>query len=531
MPDKSEVQSQLDNGGSELRENAEPTNISDAVNKSGEKRKEVSLYRGFAFTSLGSIINIVALFAEVFVAARVLTKVDYGIYVLLITVTNFVIMATDFGCKISITQLIASGDKDQQAVLTNSVMTLRLLICLLMSVLVWFGRDILTYVDPSGALLLYAAVIPVMYVAASIEQLLGGMLKGFKQYDHAAIAQSIRSIARVIFSISFLLIFKLGIMALVCSWVISFGLAALYQYTKLPVSKSWLLNRPALSKVLRFGAPLQLAAFLWYVSWQIHILLLSTLAGPASVALFDVANKIPSALHRFSESYISVFFPTMSSLFAKKQHKKASWMLDQSLRLSSFVIGIGVLFSVLFSREIMGLLFSSSYAGTASAFSLLMLAFHMTFLVHLLGYTLTSAGYPEKSLVENSVRTLISGAAGFLLIPVFNFFGAAVGQLVANYAANPVALYLLRQVDIRVRFMPYVKQTALLIVFCIVGWFIGDMDLDVMPSLIYRLLMVGLFVIVSFMISTVSFDDLYIVLPKSIKAKLGMQKTEISTAI
>jgi len=52
-----------------------------------------------------------------------------------------------------------------------------------------------------------------------------------------------------------------------------------------------------------------------------------------------------------------------------------------------------------------------------------------------------------------------------------------------------------------------------------------------MPSLTYRLLMVALFIIASFMISTVSFDDLHIVLPKSIRAKLGMQKTEVSTVI
>lgn len=498
--------------------------------QSEQEHKEVGVYKGFAFTSTASIVNIIALFVETFIAVRLLSIVDYGIYVLLIQVTNFVIMATDFGCKISITQLIASGNRDRQAVLTNSVLSLRIIICLLMSAVVWFGRDVLAGLDPENVgLVLYAASIPAMYAAGSIEQLLGGMLKGFKLYDHAAIAQAVRSLARVVLSLLFLLVFNLGIMALVYSWVLSFALAAIYQYMKLPISKRWSLHPPSLRETLRFGFPIQMSAFLWYVSWQLHYFLLGALAGPAFVALYDVANKIPASLHRFSESYISVFFPTMSSLLAEKNHKKASWMLDQSLRISSFIIGVGTLFSVLFSREIMAI-FKLEYVVAAPTFSILMLTFHMTFMVHLLGYTLTSAGHPQRSLVENSVRTAISAALGILLIPQLKYLGAAVGQLVANYVANPVAVTLLRQVDIQVRVAPYAKQTALLLLFCIAGWFMGGMELGLTPSIAYRLLMVVGFIVVSFLISTVSLDDLQIVLPKSVQAKLGIQKAEVSPA-
>lgn len=510
--------------------NSAPNNDSGDSPQPNKPNKEVGVYKGFAFTSVASVINIIALFAESIIAIRLLSKVDWGIYVLLITVTNFIMMATDFGFKISITQFIASGNKEQQAVLTNSVLSLRVIICLLMSVAVWFGRDLLNWIDPSGGVLLYATLIPAMYVVGSIEQLLSGMLKGFKRYDHAAIGQALRSVARVVLTVVLLLVFDLGILALIYSWIISFAITSIYLYMQLPVPKRWRLHAPSLREIVRFGAPIQASAFLWYVSWQLHIVLLSTLAGPAYVALFDVANRIPAALNRFSDSYVSIFFPTMSSLLAENKREKATWMLNQSLRLSAFVLGIGVLFAVLFSREIMGILFSSEYAETASAFSLLMVSFHMTFMVHLLGYTLTSAGYPEKSLVENSVRTAISTALGLLLIPTFRYFGAAIGQLVSNYAANPVAVYLLRQVDIRVQIAPYAKQTALLIAFCIAGWFVGGMELELMPSIAYRLLMLVGFIAGSFLLSIVSLDDLQIVLPKSVQAKLGIQKAEVSPA-
>lgn len=501
------------------------------MSKSEESNVEPSFLKGVLLTSAGSMSNIVVLFAETLVAVRILAPEVYGIYVLMVAVANFLVMGGDFGCKIAVIQQIASAERHEQGVIVNSVVLFRLFTCLVLGIFVWIGRDFLIWLDPSGNLLLYAPWIPLMFVVTSLDQLVEAMLKGFKQYQYVAIAQTMRSILRFALTLSLLFVFEMGIMGIVLSWIISFVISFLFQYFMLPIPKRLTMNGAALVKTLRFGAPIQATYFLWHVSGQIQVVLLSALAGPASVAIFDVAAKIPLALQRFSESFISVFFPTMSTLLSNKQLKQAGRLLDQSLKLSSFVGGIGVLATVLFSREIMGNLFSAQYATAALAFAVMMVAFHMMFLVNLLGYTLTSAGFPQRSLIENSVRAGVSVIASIALVPFFNFNGAALSRLLSNYLSNPVAVWLLRKSDIPVNMTSYVRQTGLLWIGCLVGWFIPMWDLSLPISILSRLAMIVLFVSFNFLLGTVTWQEVFSMVPHSIKTRVGFHKREVLDSV
>ena len=370
-----------------------------------------------------------------------------------------------------------------------------------------------------------------MFIVTSLDQLVEAMLKGFKQYQHVAMAQVTRSLLRFGLTVLFLVPLQMGILGVVASWILSFTISFSFQYLMLPVSKRPIVKIGTLTEVLRFGAPIQVTYFLWHVSGQIQVVLLSTLAGPASVAIFDVAAKIPLALQRFSESFISVYFPTMSSLLSSKQYKKAGWMLDQSMKLSSFASGIGVLFAVLFSRDIIGLLFSEQYAGAALAFSIMMVAFHMMFIVNLLGYTLTSAGYPQLSLIENSVRATVSAVASLLLIPIFDFNGAAASRLLSNYASNPVAVWLLHKKEIPINIRSFGLQTVLLLIGATIGWYLPTWDTSLATNIALRLAIVLLFIGANLGFGTVSFREINALIPQSLLARIGLQKQELPDSI
>lgn len=492
-----------------------------------KNKKETSFYTGVLLTSFGSMSNIVVLFAETVVAVRILSPEIYGVYVLLVAVANFLVMGIDFGCKIAVTQQIASAKPSEQSTIVNSVILFRIVCCAIMALIVWSAQDILLWLEPDGNLLLYASWIPAMFVVTSLDQLVEAMLKGFKQYQHVAIAQTMRSILRFVLTVVLLSVFQLGILGIVASWIISFALSFAFQYFVLPIQKRPTASLPVLSKVLRFGAPIQATYFLWHVSGQIQVVILSSFVGTASVALFDVAAKIPTALQRFSESFISVYFPTMSSLLSNKQYDKAAWMLEQSLKLGSFLSGIGVLFAVLFSRDIMTQLFSAEYAAAALAFSIMMVAFHMMFLVNLLGYTLTSAGYPQLSLVENSVRASVSLLASIALIPLLNVNGAAASRLLSNYASNPVAIWLLRKKDIPVKIRSFGVQTIILWGSCIIGWFVPTWGQPLLASIAIRLGIILCFVGINILLGTVSLQEIHSLIPQSLLRRVGILKPKL----
>lgn len=480
--------------------------------------RRLGFYQGVIFTGAGTAANIAFLFLETMVAARLLDTDSYGIYVLLVVVINFLVMAVDFGCKTAVTQLIASSDRIRQAALANSALVFRLLVIAVVSPLIWLGRDLLLLVDPSRALVRYAAYVPMMLVVASLDELFLAMLQGFQAYHHMAVAQILRSVLRLCLSVLLLTVIDLGVMALIFSWTISFGISALYLYLALPLPERFACQRSLLREMLRFGIPLQLERFLWFVSSRVDTLLLGAFAGPTAVAYYAIAVGIPTALHRLSESYIAVYFPTMAALLADGKRRQAGWMLDHSLRLISFVMALVALTAVVFSRLIVTLLFSEKYAASSVVFALLMIALHMTVLVNLMGYTLTSAGFPGRSLGANVVRTTLAFLADLVLIPVLGFIGPAYASLIAYYTANPLSVWLLRRSSIGVTVVPYVKQTALLWLCAALFWWTRP------AGFTYNAAIIVLFLVLNIALSTVSRDDLRLVLPEAVIKRLGIRK-------
>lgn len=482
-----------------------------------------SFYQGVMFTGAGTAVNIAFLFLETLVAARLLDTDSYGIYALLIVVVNFLVMAIDFGCKTAVTQLIASSDRIRQAALANSALVFRLTVIAVVSALIWLGRASLLPLDPSGALLGYAAYVPMMLAVASLDELLLATLQGFQAYHHMAVAQILRSVLRLCLSIVFLVTLKLGVTALIYSWVISFAVSSVYQYLVLPIPKRFAYQRPLLGEILRFGLPLQGNRFLWLVSGRVDVLLLGALVGPTGVAYYTIAARIPTALTRLAQSYIAVYFPTMAALLAEGKRRQAGRLLDHSLRLFSFGAALVALIAVLFSRQVVTLLFSDKYATSSVVFALLMVALHMTLLVNLMGYTLTSAGFPGRSLVATVTRTTLTVLADLLLIPLLSFVGPAYAILISCYVTNPLVVWLLRRSGIRVTVTPYVKQTVLLWLCAALFWWTQP------AGFTYKIGIIVLFLVLNIALSTISRDDLRLVLPEAVTKWLGMRKEVLSS--
>lgn len=473
--------------------------------------------KGIFFTSTGTIVSIIFLFLEMMFVVRWLNTESYGIYILLLAVVNFLVITVDFGLKTAVSQLIASSSSDpiRQAALVSNALFFRLATIVFLSLTIWLAQSIFViFLYKPLPLLQYAYYFPLMLLAASADELLGGMLRGFQSYHHLVFAQIVRSVLRLGLTVIFLTIFDLGILALVFSWILSFSVAIVYQCWALPIKHAWVYQRSLLGELLKFGFPLYLSSFLWFAFGSLRVFLLGLLAGPISVAYYAVASKIPDTLSRLSDSFISVYFPTMAALISKGEQGRASWVLDKSLRLTSFAIGLIALSVVVFSQEIVILLFSTEYENTTLALIVLVMVFHMLFLVNLMGYTLTAAGYPGRSLTENVVRTTLTVLGCLLLIPSYGFIGAAYAALVAVCIANPIAVLLLRRSGITVDVIPYAKQTALLLLG--ISSFLWLQPI----SFIYKVVIILMYLLLSLALATVSIKDLYLVLPNTLSKRL-----------
>lgn len=476
-----------------------------------------SFLQGLMFTGSATTVNIIALFLETIIAVRLLDTKSYGIYVLLVVVVNFFAMAIDLGFKTGATQLIAGSNHIRQVTLVNSLLTFRLFAIAFVFVIIWLGQDLLILLDSSRSLLQYSIYLSLMLAVLSLDELLYSMFQGFQAYHQMAIVRIVRSVLRLSFSVVFLAVFKLGMAALIYSWIFSYSVSIAYQYIALPVPKRFTFHRRLIGEILRFGFPLQMSRLLWFASDRINVLLIGVLAGSTAVAFYDVAAKIPAALYRMFESFISVYFPRMTALLAEGKRQEAGLLLARSLRLISFTMALVALIAVLFSQQIVTFLFSEKYLASSMVFVLLIIALHMGLMVQLMGYTLTSAGYPGRSLIENAIRAVLIIVANLVLIPSLGILGAAIATLTANYVSNPISIWLLQRSNIPVSVSTYAKQTAVLLLCTVFFWWLQP------PEFAFKMVFILFFIILNLLFSTITRNDLALVLPKVAIERLGIR--------
>jgi O-antigen/teichoic acid export membrane protein len=178
---------------------------------------------------------------------------------------------------------------------------------------------------------------------------------------------------------------------------------------------------------------------------RVDTFVLSALTGPAGVAFYDVAGRLPQGIIRLSDAYYAVYHPSLSARLARHERIAAQHLIEQSLRVFSF----GLLFltwgAILFGRDLIVLLFKARYADAAPAMVVMLLALSLATSINLLGYALTASSQPGKSFRVNLLRSSVSLGGDFLLIPILGFIGAAYATLLSQLAAAPLAWWYMRR--------------------------------------------------------------------------------------
>lgn len=466
--------------------------------------------RGLLVSSSGSIVNLLLLFAELLIIARILPIDAYGGYVLLVALVNFLVMLTDFGFKLAVTHLISSGDRDQQPAVVSSALLFRVAVLAVGALVILLARFVVGLRYPSWEIGGYLAYLPLMLATTSLDELLSAMLQGFHAYRPMAAAQIARGCLRIALTILLLVVLHAGLAGLVYSWTLSFAAAIAYQFWALPVRRVCTWRTETLRAMLCFGRPLQFMRFLGFVGSRLHVTLLGALAGVDAVAYFSAANRIPDALQTLSDSYFRVYFPTVTMLLADGRRQAAQQLFRRSLRVVSFAGALGAVTAVVFRHEIVTVLFSAKYARSATAFGLLMIALHVSVVVNVLGYTLTAAGKPGRALWLDVGQALVLAAGDVVLIPVMGAVGAGLATVLGNYLSGPPGVWLVRRTQFGIEAAGYLRQVLLVWLCAALSWWLHPVGL--FGGVATKLAILALFILLSPLLATIGRDDFSLIL-------------------
>ena len=232
-------------------------------------------------------------------------------------------------------------------------------------------------------------------------------------------------------------------------------------------------DRSAFNNIIRFSLPLYANNILTFVYGRINIFLIGIFLNPVSIALYDIAAKIPEGVDRMFKSFIVVYFPNFSKLLAEGNQREAQRMMNQSLILFSVIIVFGVLASFLFREEIFRLIFSDQYLDASFAFSLMMLNFYIQAIYNIMGYSLVSAGHPAVPAKINLVSSTVNITGALLMIPAFGFLGAVYAHLAMDIVSQILHFQYLKKAGIQADYRRYLQPVMILAVLVALYMLIG----------------------------------------------------------
>jgi O-antigen/teichoic acid export membrane protein len=275
-----------------------------------------------------------------------------------------------------------------------------------------------------------------------------------------AFAQILASSTNVGLIVLTVVVLNLGIQGLIISRLTVLLIAILYQMAVSRITMRPRFSRETARGLVGFGFFLGLNNILSFIFMRIDTLIIGAVMNPVGVALYGTALKIPDASRQMFESFRSVFFPNMAELFSRQKHGEAEAILNNSLRLVSFLSFFISLIIVVFQNELVKLLFSYKYLDCAPALSLLMVAMSIGLIGNILGTTLVAAGYSRLPVLINIVDATVCVIANLVLIPAFGIMGAAYAAIIARVATNPVNIYFLRKNGVNLNVFEFLKPAA-----------------------------------------------------------------------
>jgi O-antigen/teichoic acid export membrane protein len=468
--------------------------------------------KGTMSTGIGTFIAMVFSFLNIIIVVRLVPKEQFGAYILLQIIVAFLAMMGDFGLNISVTKFIAGSEGAAKKNIVNTVVYFKLVSLILLSLVIFLFRNALIQVFKSHSLSEITIYIPILFLFESFNILFNSILQGLQYYRKMAVAQVILSCINLLFIFIFLVNLKFGLRGLIYARLFSLILSLLYQYKAAHINIGYSYNKNLLKEMFKFGFPLGLNGILTFIFLRIDTLIVGAFLNPVSVAYYGTAKKIPDSASQMFCSFLSVYFPNMSELFVKKKLIEAENVLNNSLRLVSFVTIFATFVIILFQEDIVKLLFSAQYLESASVLSLLMFCLCIESISTILGTSLVSAGYSSLPVIINVVDAVVNIIANLILIPKFGIMGAAYAALLARIAANPANVFFLKRNGIQVNVWGYVKPILIFTICSSIYFIFGG------KGIIAKVFLIILFFMLCLISSVVSKKDMLNIL-KGMKFK------------
>lgn len=398
-----------------------------------------------------------------FIYARWIPAEEYGGFVLLQVLIGLGLYFSEFGIDTAVTRFIAgTEDPTERRVVVNTGLYFRALCILLISALIFVLQDSVYKLLGGNIPKELLVFLPFMLLIEGLLSFYSYTLEGLLNFKVLAWISFIYGLTSFILTAVLVIPFGLGAYGLVWARLAPKFLCLILTIfaTKIPLRLE--LNWERLRKMIKFGLPLYGNNLLGYGYSRADTIIIGYLLGPAEIAIYEFARRIPESLEMLYNAFKDVYFPFIVNLYASGARDKVASMVNHANRLTCFLGGAATLLAFGLGEWFFRLAFSEQYLSSVPAFGVLMVVLIFIAMDANLGYSLVAIGDSDKPLYINLVRFVVVLACYFLFIPRFNVVGAALSALIGLAVVNPINVFFLRRRALQISATVYLKPLLLL---------------------------------------------------------------------
>lgn len=426
-----------------------------------------ALSGGSVFFSMAALLVVAKIFTNR------LDPSDVAVFALLLLCADFLNLAGTFGLGVSLPKIVGAAAPDRQGRLVRANLSGQIVVSLMLGVLIWGLWAWRPFPegwpgDPDWRrLILFAWLLPPLFITGALRDTAMAALAGLNAYGRRAAGLTAASLAQMTLVFLLLWVWDGGIAALTLATAFSYGLGVVWYFASLPAGRGFRLDWRVYAASVRFSVPLYLNNLLTFFFQRFDTLLVLLLLDAPSVALFEMAKRIPMILARVLNALLVPFLPNLSALIASGDDVSAARLLNRAVALSAFTGYLTALAVMAVREPLLIVLFNEDYLPAAPVLGALMAAICLTVQTGLMGQSLIALGKPHLITVINAGLAVLSVALNLVLIPRFGLMGAgfaAVVSILFGFVCQAACVHRIRlRLEIRACLMPQMAFLAALV--------------------------------------------------------------------
>ena len=415
------------------------------------------------------VASAVISFAGITFFARELSASQLGSFFLFQALLGILAIPADFGIRGAVEKRISEG-KDADSVLTTAVLLKLVPLAVIVFGIVLFQGLIDEYVGVSIALYLAVAL-----VLQEFAQLVVFVLRGELRVGETALLQFSRQAIWVGLGAAFVFSDR-GVRGLVIGLLVGFGVMLLWGVYKMSTgisapSKGYARSLVDYSKynfISSIGG--------YFYNWM-DVAIIGLFLTQADVGAYEIAWRVTAVVMLFSQSIATTIFPQVSEWDATDATERIEEILPRTITPSLFFLIPSFFGTVLFSKEILEVIFGAEYATAWLVLVVLMMDKVFQGIQVIIGRSLQAIDRPDLSARAAFVSIVSNFLLNLALISQFGIIGAAVATVTSSVINDLMhAFYLSEFLSIR---FPSRE-----IGWCVIGSIVMLIFLSVVKSLV-----------------------------------------------